>query len=135
MGLANIETVFERMAKALERIADAAEVAQRAFAPKPKVTVASPALEKATNDALNVLEAQAPKDFAPHKSHHEAMAGGSGAPIAYEMINKAVLGYSDRYGQAAAIELLKRFGAKIIKDLKANPEKYAEVLEAIQAGP
>ena len=127
MGLANIETVFERMAKALERLADATEATQKALLPKAK---ASPAIEAATNTALAVLE----KDL-PAKSHHEAMAGGSGAPISYEMINKAVLGYSDKFGQAAAIELLKRYDAKIIKDLKAHPEKYAEILDATKAGP
>jgi hypothetical protein len=119
MGLANIETAFERIAKALECIADAAE---KAIAPRTKPVPADLEVPLQTGAKVRTQSEQS-TDIKPDTS------------IAYEAINKAVLGYSDRYGQAAAIELLKRFGAKIIKDLKANPDKYAEVLEAIEAGP
>lgn len=118
MGLANIETVFERMAKALERLADAAEsVGKR----QPVAPAESPSHQQPAPVTV--------------KAGFDSQPGAAVGGITYETINKAILGYSDKFGQAAAIELLKRFDAKIIKDLKAHPEKYAEILDATKAGP
>jgi hypothetical protein len=125
MGLATIEDTFNRMAKALERLADATEATQKALM-HARGTSATPDSDPPLDIKqrgvlpLNVLQihAKEPSDSIP-----------------YETINKAILSYSDRFGQEAAKGLLKRFGATIIKDLKANPAKYAEVLEATKVGP
>ena len=123
MGLANIEDTFERMAKALERMADASEASLKALA-------------AARNPASVLADAVVRNMEAPAKADLDARNRPPVAePISYEQINKAVLGYSDKFGQAAAIALLTKFGAKIIKDLKADPSKYAEVLEATKVGP
>jgi hypothetical protein len=125
MGLATIEDTFNRMAKALERLADATEATQKALMHARGTSSppdSDPPLDIQQRGVLplNVLQIH-PKE--PSDS------------IPYETINKAILGYSDRFGQEAAKGLLKRFGATIIKDLKANPAKYAEVLEATKVGP
>jgi hypothetical protein len=123
MGLANIEDTFERMAKALERMADASEASLKALA-------------AARNPASVLADAVVRNMEAPAKAELGARNRPPVAePISYEQINKAVLGYSDKFGQAAAIALLTKFGAKIIKDLKADPSKYADVLEATKVGP
>jgi hypothetical protein len=125
MGLATIEDTFERMAKALERMADASEATQKAV----------------QNAAMRPSAPNSPPPETPSAPASDAIpqaASAAASPataISYETINKAVLSYSDKFGQAAAIALLAKYGAKIIKDLKADPSKYAEILEATKAGP
>jgi hypothetical protein len=122
MGLANIEDTFERMAKALERMAEASEATHKALLAAR--AIGAPADSASPREILERVSV--PGRIPPTPV---------GNDITYEAINKAVLGYSDKFGQAAAIALLTKFGAKIIKDLKADPSKYAEVLEATKVGP
>lgn len=131
MGLANIEDTFERMAKALERMADASEATQKAIMAARGVPITGHEMvSNLTPAELKEGTKTFPGTDAIAKSMNDA------APvITYETINKAVLSYSDKFGQAAAIALLARYGAKIIKDLKLDPSKYAEILEATKAGP
>jgi hypothetical protein len=132
MGLATIEDTFNRMAKALERLADATEATQKAL------MAARPITFKGHEVVSNLTPAElkgGTDTFPGTDAIAKAMNDACPVTIAYETINKAILSYSDRFGQEAAKGLLKRFGATIIKDLKANPAKYAEVLEATKVGP
>jgi hypothetical protein len=131
MGLATIEDTFERMAKALERMADATEATQKAMLAFRNTSITGH--EAVTNLTEREFK-EGTKTFPGTDAIGKAM--NDAAPsITYETINKAVLSYSDKFGQAAAIALLAKYGAKIIKDLKADPSKYAEILEATKAGP
>jgi hypothetical protein len=56
----------------------------------------------------------------------------AGPVIAYDTVRLAVLTYSDTHGTVAAEAILKRFGAKYIKDLKADPSQYGAVLDALK---
>jgi hypothetical protein len=126
MGLATIEDTFNRMAKALERLADATEATQKAMMSFRKDDVSKGAsLQLSGAGASAVVHQQKPAATPPDAAEM----------IQYETINKAICSYADRFGQEAAKSVLKRFGATIIKDLKANPSRYAEVLEATKVGP
>jgi hypothetical protein len=52
--------------------------------------------------------------------------------IPYDEVRKAVMAYGDAKGAQAAKDVLKLFGANYLMDLKARPEKYADVLAALK---
>ena len=52
--------------------------------------------------------------------------------IPYDTVRVAVNAYADAHGEHAAQAVIKSFGATYIKDLKATPEKYADVLAALK---
>jgi len=52
--------------------------------------------------------------------------------ISYDTVRKAVMAFQDAKGVHAASNVLKSFGAQYIMDLKAHPEKFADVLKALQ---
>jgi hypothetical protein len=55
-----------------------------------------------------------------------------GPVVAYDTVREALLAYQDTHGGNAAKEVLKAFGVKYITDLKATPERYADILKALQ---
>jgi hypothetical protein len=54
------------------------------------------------------------------------------ASISYDTVRAAIMRFQDQKGATAAQNVLKSFGAKYILDLKKSPEKYADVLAALQ---
>jgi hypothetical protein len=60
------------------------------------------------------------------------VAGIPEPPIPYDTVRKAVMAFQDVKGALAAQNVLKSFGARYIMDLKAHPEKFADVLAALQ---
>lgn len=103
----------------LERIAIALETMALINAYPPVVFNSAPPLSP-------------PSPPAPDANPTPASAAPVAAAIPYDTIRLAILSYSDTKGAAAAEMVLKRFGAKYIKDLKAAPERYGEVLEALK---
>jgi len=62
----------------------------------------------------------------------EPLAKDFGPPIPFDTVRAAVNAYADSHGAAAAQGIIKGFGATFIKDLKADPSKYADVLAALK---
>lgn len=63
-----------------------------------------------------------------------AIAAAMNEPaIPYDTVRATINSYADAHGEHAAQTIIKRFGATYIKDLKAHPERYAEVLEALKS--
>jgi hypothetical protein len=105
-----VKDYADRFLFALERIADALEGKSVQKHTQPLSTPAAGTTPDAT-------------------SKPSVAAQGS---ISYDEVRAAVMAFQDRQGAAAAQNVLKSFGARYILDLKAHPEKYAEVLAALR---
>ena len=110
---AEVKAYAEKFLAVLERIAVALEtlIAEPGgFVPEP----------------LSTSEAGAPPGAAV-----AAPVAAQGS-IPYDEVRKAVMAYGDAKGAQAAKDVLKLFGANYLMDLKARPEKYADVLAALK---
>lgn len=117
----NTADVLERIAKSLESIAKSLEI----IAWRPDI---------------NIVPYGDPVSPAPPVSTPPRIASGVGMledPVGqaipeytYDQIQAAVVAYSERHGNKAAVELMKRFGATYIKGLKRDD--YPAVMEALK---
>jgi hypothetical protein len=109
----------------LERIANALEA--QAGMPLQSLIPPTPAHE--TVAAL--MLAPSPVDQAQY--HQHSVSGPALATaIPYDTVRQAMLKFQDARGAHAAQTVLKSFGVKYIMELKAMPERYGDVLAALQ---
>jgi hypothetical protein len=124
---ADIKSYADRFLSALERIAAALEKQARSTAYSPTVITGHEIA--AVN--LTPAELKSGNEFFPG-TDKIAAAMNAAVPIPYESVRIAILAYSDAKGATAAEAVLKRFGAKYIKDLKADPTQYQAVLDSLK---
>lgn len=118
----------------LERIATAIEKLQ--WTPTALLTIQDKGMSAAELFGHTPISSPSKTPPAPAEllPDNAASAGASSAAaIPYETVRKAVYAYHDAKGEHQTQELLKRFGAKYMQDLKRAPERYAELLEALRS--
>jgi hypothetical protein len=106
-----IKDYTERFLGALERIAQALETAHPLIAAAPEPPAPETPLGELPVSTLSV----------------SATAAASSIP--YPVLKQAILGYQDRHGYQAGVDLVKRHGATYMKDLK--PEQYPALMAEI----
>jgi hypothetical protein len=107
-----IKDYTERFLGALERIAQALESAHPLIA-------AAPRRRRAPETPLGELPV----------STLSVSATAAASSIPYPVLKQAILGYQDRHGYQAGVDLVKRHGATYMKDLK--PEQYPALMAEI----
>jgi hypothetical protein len=115
-GAALLQQYADRLLALLERIALALE------APDTDAKIRA-GLRELAHPSAPAPTADSPATQSPARAP---------VPIPYEAVRGAVMAYQEAKGPYAAQLALKTFGVKYIHELKAMPERYSEVLAALQ---